>query len=73
MELISKLTVGFDGVQPSLAEGYISRGSPYLACFVFLPLDLPPEHPFWTAPSEPWTQKAAWSGLPARIDHALGK
>ena len=64
------LTVGFNGTQPSLAEGYISRGSPYLACFVFLPLGLPPDHPFWTAPAADWTQKAAWSGAPARIDHA---
>lgn len=65
------LTVGFNGTQPSLAEVYISRGSPYLACFIFLPLGLPAAHPFWTDPAEDWTQKAAWSGKQTRIDSAL--
>ena len=65
------LTVGFNGTQPSAAESYVSRGSPYLACTVFLPLGLPPSHPFWSDPAEDWTQKAAWSGQPVRIDHRL--
>ena len=65
------LTVGFNGTQPSLAECYISRGSPYLACFVFVPLGLPPDHPFWTSPGADWTQKAAWGGQSTRIDSAL--
>lgn len=62
------LTVGFQGFQPDLAEPYISRGSLYLACAVFLPLGLPPDHPFWTASAADWTQKAVWSGRSADRD-----
>ena len=63
------LTVGFNGTQEMLAERYISRGSPYLCCFVFVPLALPPSHPFWSDPASDWTQRAAWSGRPVAIDH----
>lgn len=63
------LTVGFNGTQEGLAEGYISRGSPYLCCFVFVPLSLPPGDPFWSEPAADWTQKAAWSGGFPSIDH----
>ncbi|MBR7096635.1 MAG: DUF2264 domain-containing protein, partial [Alistipes sp.] len=35
------LTLGFCGHQPDVAENYVSTGSAYLCCFVFLPLGLP--------------------------------
>ena len=32
-------------------------------------LGLPPSDAFWTEEESDWTQRAAWSGRPARIDH----
>ena len=65
------LEIGFNGVQPELAERYIGYGSVYLCTAFFMPLTLPPDSPFWTAKEEPWTCKAGWDGLPVRIDHAF--
>ena len=65
------LEIGFNGVQPDLAERYIGYGSVYLCTAFFLPLTLPPDSPFWTAQEEAWTCKAGWDGLPVRIDHAF--
>ncbi|WP_232326456.1 DUF2264 domain-containing protein [Microbispora sp. ATCC PTA-5024] len=44
------LTIGYGYEQPLLAEQYNAPGSPYWALKSFLPLALPPGHPFWTAP-----------------------
>ena len=65
------LEIGFNGVQPELAERYIGYGSVYLCTAFFLPLTLPPDSPFWTAQEEAWTCKAGWDGQPVRIDHAF--
>lgn len=65
------LTIGFAGHQPEVGEMYISTGSCYLASAVFLPLGLPPAHPFWADPPAPWTGKRMWEGGPAPLDHAL--
>ena len=65
------LTVGLSGRQPHLGEGYISNGSAYLCSVALLPLGLPPDDPFWTAPQRDWTQKSIWSGHDAAPDHAL--
>ena len=65
------LTIGFNGEQLGLAESYISYGSVYLCTAFFLPLTLPPDSTFWTSVKEPWTSKAGWAGLPARIDQVL--
>ena len=67
------LTVGFNGEQHGLAERYIGYGSVYLCTAFFLPLTLPPDAPFWTAPAEPWTCKAGWDGAPVPIDHRFVK
>lgn len=64
------LLPGVAGVQPSLAEGYISVGSLYLAETVFLPLGLPESHPFWSSPDTPWTQKRLWSSEDLPADRA---
>ncbi|PYR91404.1 MAG: hypothetical protein DMF84_17350 [Acidobacteria bacterium] len=65
------LRIGFCGHQPGIGETYISTGSLYLCSVGLLPLGLPPADPFWSAPAEPWTSAAAWSGERFAIDHAL--
>lgn len=56
------LRLGFVGYQPHLADYYTNTGSLYITSTVFLPLGLPADHAFWTAPAEAWTSKKAWSG-----------
>ncbi len=65
------LLPGIVGHQPELAEGYINRGSLYLASMVFLPLGLSPDHAFWTSPSRDWTMKRLWNGESTAIDQAM--
>ncbi|HEX8915812.1 MAG TPA: DUF2264 domain-containing protein, partial [Humisphaera sp.] len=65
------LTIGLAGHQPSLAEGYISTGSLYLCTTAFLPLGLPPDAPFWSAPASDWTQRKVWGGQDVKADHAI--
>ena len=64
------LQVGAAGHQPSIRENYISTGSLYLCLCGMLPLGLPANDPFWTAPAEPWTQKKIRSGTDVPADHA---
>lgn len=56
------LELGFYGHQPNIADAYTNTGSLYIASQIFLPLGLPAEHDFWTAPAQNWTQLRAWSG-----------
>ena len=65
------LTIGFCGHQPSIGESYISIGSLYLCAVGLLPLGLPPNDRFWTAPAMEWTAKKIWSGKDEKADHAL--
>lgn len=65
------LQIGLAGHQPSLAESYISTGSLYLCCCVFLPLGLTPDQPFWSGDSAPWTAQQVWSGKDQNADHAM--
>lgn len=37
-------------------QNYNSPGSPYWCCKSFIPLSLPPSHPFWTAAEEPYPE-----------------
>lgn len=67
------LRMGFNGDQPEMCDYYINTGSLYLCSFVFLPLGLPPNAPFWADPAQPWTSKRAWDGQPFPNDHAIGK
>lgn len=64
------LKIGFCGDQPEVGEGYISTGSLYLCAAVFLPLGLPPAHPFWQGEAD-WTSRRAWGGQPLPADRAL--
>ena len=65
------LTFGFAGHQPNIANSYSNNGSTYLAALIFLPLGLPPNHPFWTDPPEHWTSQKAWSGQAFPIDNHI--
>ncbi len=64
------LTLGFTGHQPRLADVYTNNGSLYMTTLAFLPLGLPADDPFWTAPAEDWTGKKAWEGEDFPKDHA---
>jgi hypothetical protein len=64
------LRIGLAGHQPSLGEEYISTGSLYLCAAVFLPLGLPAEDRFWSAPDAPWSSRKIWRGDDAAADHA---
>lgn len=65
------LQVGAVGHQPSIREYYISTGSLYLCLTGLLPLGLPANDSFWTAPAEEWTQKRIWAGEDIPADHAI--
>ncbi len=65
------LQIGLCGHQPSIGESYISTGSLYLASTAFLPLGLPANNPFWTAPETPWTNQKVWSGADIIPDHPV--
>lgn len=65
------LRVGFAGSQLHMSEPYINTGSLYMCMAAFLPLGLPADHPFWTAPDEPWTNAKAWQGIDVGADKAL--
>ncbi|WGQ07497.1 DUF2264 domain-containing protein [Pedobacter gandavensis] len=55
------LLLGFVGHDPDIADYYTSTGSLYMATLSFLPLGLPAENEFWSAPAADWTAKKAWS------------
>ena len=65
------LRVGYTGSQIKMSESYINTGSVYLCMAVFLPLGLPADDPFWSAPAMSWTSKKAWNGIDVNADHAL--
>jgi hypothetical protein len=65
------LRIGFAGHQPGIGERYISTGSLYLCSVGLLPLGLPPEDPFWSAPPSAWTSQRIWAGEDLPCDHAL--
>lgn len=67
------LQLGFAGHQPEVADRYTDTGSLYMTSMVFLPLGLPANHSFWTAPAKDWTSKKAWSGQAFPRDHAMNK
>ncbi|MBS1807755.1 MAG: DUF2264 domain-containing protein [Acidobacteria bacterium] len=64
------LTIGFCGHQPAMGETYISTGSLYLCAVGLLPLGLPPEDEFWSAPAADWTARKVWAGQNLEADHA---
>jgi lysophospholipase L1-like esterase len=65
------LRIGFAGAQPAMGETYISTGSLYLAAAAFLPLGLPPQNPFWSAPEARWTAARIYAGENEPREQAL--
>jgi len=65
------LRIGFCGSQPNIGEGYISTGSLYLCAVGLLPLGLPPDDEFWSAPAADWTARKIWAGVNTKADRAL--
>lgn len=65
------LRTGFAGAQPAIGETYITTASVYLCTTAFLPLGLPPEHPFWSDPPRAWTARRIYAGENVPADHAL--
>ncbi len=65
------LTIGFCGHQPNIGGNYIYTGSLYLCSVGLLPLGLPPNDEFWSAPAADWTAKKVWAGINIPTDHAL--
>lgn len=65
------LTIGFSGHQPSIGESYISTGSLYLCAVGLLPLGLPPDDEFWSAPPADWSSRKIWAGQDRRPDTAF--
>lgn len=57
--------------QETLADYYSNTGSMYIASLIFLPLGLPADNEFWSAPAADWTSKKAWSGQPFPKDYAV--
>ena len=64
------LKIGLYGAQPGLGESYITTGSLYLCADIFLPLGLPADDVFWSAPAKKWTAVKIWSGEDVPADHA---
>jgi len=65
------LRIGYTGSQIRMSEDYINTGSVYLCMAAFLPLGLPANDAFWSAPYREWTAKKAWNGLDVGADHAI--
>lgn len=66
------LTIGICGEQKELGDSYLSTPCLYLSSLIFLPLGLPADDSFWTAPSEDWTSKKVWNGrTDVKLDKAL--
>jgi len=64
------LTIGFVGNKAQTpVDTYTNNGSLYMASLAFMPLGLPADSPFWTAPAEKWTSKKAWEGDDFPKDH----
>ncbi len=70
-QLWEPLDARVKGNQPEMADSYISTGSLYLCATGLLPLGLPANDPFWSAPAADWTAKKAWAGIDVGADHAL--
>lgn len=65
------LRIGVIGDQPELGEEYITTGSLYMWCTMFLVLGLNSEHDFWKDSEEKWSSSKVWSGEKIEADKAL--
>ncbi|KZS97129.1 hypothetical protein SISNIDRAFT_547182 [Sistotremastrum niveocremeum HHB9708] len=51
-------TIGYNYPNLNMTDYYNSPGSPYWCCKSFVTLSLPPTHPFWASPEEPYPTAA---------------
>lgn len=65
------LRIGFYGSQSHWGETYISTGSLYLSCAVFIVLGLPVEDSFWSSKEELWTSLKVYKGLDMKADKSI--
>ncbi len=65
------LIVGLNGSQMDISESNVNTGSLYACCAVFLPLGLPYDDSFWTAPSSEWSSLKAWNGHQIEQDQSI--
>lgn len=65
------LRIGVIGDQPELGEEYITTGSLYMWCTMFLVLGLNNEHDFWKESEVKWSSPKVWSGEKIEADKAL--
>lgn len=65
------LRIGVIGEQPELGEEYITTGSLYMWCTMFLVLGLSNEHDFWKKSEEKWSSSRVWSREKIEADKAL--
>lgn len=65
------MIVGFNGIQDEMAETYVSSGSAYHCCTIFLPLGLNHQDAFWASENQKWTALKAFSGMEFEADHAF--
>lgn len=56
------LTPGVCGCQPNMVSHYVTTASLYMATLAFLPLGLPEDDPFWSAPEEKSTWEKCFTG-----------
>ena len=65
------LNIGLYGLQPGLADFYITTGSLYMSANIFLPLGLEETAPFWSDRDMPWTSVKIWEGKDFPADSPL--
>jgi hypothetical protein len=65
------LNIGLHGLQPGLADFYITTGSLYMSTNIFLPLGLEETAPFWSDEGMPWTSVKIWEGKDLPADRPL--
>lgn len=56
------LKPGVCGCQPNMVSHYVTTASLYMATLAFVPLGLPAEDPFWSAPEEKSTWEKCFTG-----------
>lgn len=61
------MSIGYGYPNLNMAEAYNSPGSPYWAMKAYLPLALPPEHPFWTHAPQQYSREPVRRQEPARL------
>jgi len=64
------LNIGVYGIQPALADVYITTGSLYMSANIFPALGLPDTDEFWTSPAQEFSSQKIWKGENGPYDHS---